>query len=151
MAELCACSPEQQADSCKTVQRALSVCRIATAKITFGGPGPQCARGAGLARHHLDPPTRHSTRECRAVFVGSCVEGQLLVNDKIIHEWVFADRESLRGWAEEWRKEYLAEGWVEIGPSCPWTPASTRSWSRRPLTERRLRCRPARVQISSST
>jgi hypothetical protein len=46
------------------------------------------------------------------VFVGSRIEGQLVVNDSIIHIWIFPDGESLARWAEDWRTEYLAEGWT---------------------------------------
>jgi hypothetical protein len=42
------------------------------------------------------------------------IEGQLLVNGKILHIWVFTDGESLRAWAEEWRLEYQAEGWQDV-------------------------------------
>jgi hypothetical protein len=58
-----------------------------------------------------------STRECRAVFVGNRIEGQLLVNGRIIHIWVFSDGESLRGWAEQWRREYQAESWHDMSVS----------------------------------
>jgi hypothetical protein len=33
-----------------------------------------------------------STRECRAVFVGSRMEGQLSVNETVVHIWVFTMR-----------------------------------------------------------
>jgi hypothetical protein len=32
------------------------------------------------------------------------------MNGRVIHISVFPDGESLRGWAEEWEREYLADG-----------------------------------------
>ena len=63
------------------------------------------AEGLESAREHHSLVDLHrgtSNREYRAVFVGSRIDGQLLVNGRIIHIWVFSEGESLRAWAEDW-------------------------------------------------
>ena len=54
-----------------------------------------------------------STRECRAAFVDARVQGQLLVNGRVIHAWTSTEGASVLRLAQEWRREYLEEGWVE--------------------------------------
>ncbi len=50
-------------------------------------------------------------RECRAIFIRTHAQGQVLVNGTII----YTEGDTVTAWAEKWKQEYLAEGW-ELEP-----------------------------------
>jgi hypothetical protein len=47
------------------------------------------------------------------VSIDTRVQGQLRVNGTVIHTCTFAEGASVLHWAEERRREYVEEGWVE--------------------------------------
>ena len=60
-----------------------------------------------------------SVRECQAIFIRTHVQARVLVNGTLIYTFTFPEGDTVTGGLAKWRREYLAEGWVE-------EPAATR-------------------------